>query len=681
MSNIKIETLVKWSEPKKVNTKNGPRNLRTGDIGNSFWNAWKSDKDALKSAGVSVGKNQNGEWEACWWLPIDAAEQTKINDAQSASRAVDADIDLPVPHGLAYLPFQKAGVAYALARSNTLIADSMGLGKTIQAIAVFNASPEIRKVLVLCPASLRLNWKKEFQKWTTRPIEIAVISGGKPSDWPAWINDDPRPDGNNIVIIINYDILAKHRERLNGLNIDLLIGDEIHFCKNQTAARTKAVFGLRDRKGNVKQLPIVARKKIFLTGTPIVNRPIELWPLVESLDPTDLGRSFFGFAKRYCNARQTKWGWDFTGSANLSELQNRLREKFMVRRLKEDVLLDLPAKRRQVIEIPANGAGRAVSEERRIFDSHQALIEDLEIRIREAEFAQTHDLELDDVENLRKQLSHARSIAFTEMSKARHETALAKVPHVIEHLKNALEEGPVVLFAHHRDVIDQIKSEFPNASTLTGETSMENRQKAVDDFQAARTDLFIGNIQAAGVGITLTRSAHVIFAELDWVPGNLSQAEDRCHRIGQTNTVLVQHLVLEDSVDSIMSRKLIAKQEVIDKALDQKTEAKPINSGSIIDEVEIELKPDRVAEEAAKITPEQSAAIHQGLKILAARCDGAHDLDGAGFNKFDTNIGKSLAARQTLSTRQAVLGKKLVNKYRGQLPADLVSIATVKEIR
>lgn len=270
------------------------------------------------------------------------------------------------------------------------------------------------------------------------------------------------------------------------------------------------------------------------------------------------------------------------------------------------------------------------------------------------------------LEALRERRAQAGRIAFIEMSEARHKVALAKLPHVIEHLKDALEEGAVVCFAHHRDIIAALKAEFPDAVTITGDTPLAARQEAVDAFQAGRTNLFIGNIQAAGVGITLTRSAHVIFAELDWVPGNLTQAEDRTHRIGQTASVLVQHLVLEGSVDAIMARKIIAKQEVIAKALDAETAVDFGKNGAT--EVEIELKPDRIAEETAELaTPEASpriAAIHKGLRMLAGVCDGAQQIDGRGFNKFDTRIGKALAAQATLSPRQA-----------GQLPAALVAAA------
>lgn len=382
---IKLEGLASWSAPKKVETRNGPRNLRTAPATDSFWNAWRSGKETLKAAGISVGKNRQGNWEVCWWTPLDDAQRGQIEKATAASRATDAEVDLPCPEGLSYLPYQKAGIAYAMAKPNVLIGDEMGLGKTIQAIGVYNTDPTIHRVLVVCPSSLRLNWKKEWAKWATRTSRIAVVNGGKPSDWIA------ADAATCPVVVINYDILAKHRAAIDAITWDLLIVDEAHYLKNPKAIRTKAVLGQRV-KGIEKAKAIAARRRIFLTGTPIVNRPVELFPLVEALDPAGLGKNFFAFAKRFCNATQTKWGWDFSGASRLDELQRTLRERFLVRRLKADVLTELPPKRRQVIEIPANGASGAVAAERATYERHEAALAELDAQIAEAEIAAAYDL-------------------------------------------------------------------------------------------------------------------------------------------------------------------------------------------------------------------------------------------------------------------------------------------------
>lgn len=677
MATINIEGLTAWTAGKRVETKQGPRNLRTGPCTQAFRDAWKAGKDAMKAAGLGWQRGRDGEmdWDTIvWWAPISGEEAARSQEAQAASRATDADIDPPCPDGLAYLGYQKAGIAYALRCDNTLLADQMGLGKTITSIGVFNADPSIMRVLVVCPASLRLNWRREFEKWATRPIEAFVVNGGKPSDWmvPATAN------GRAVVAVVNYDVLAKHRKAIDATGWDMLVCDECHFCKNPKAVRTKAVLGSVTR-GKRTAEGIKARRKLFLTGTPIVNRPVELWPLVEALDPQGLGKSFFSYAKRYADAHETKWGWDFTGASNLEELQRRLREGFMVRRLKDDVLAELPPKRRQVVEIPANGASAAVAEERAIYEGHREYLEALAERIAEAEEeARAGHRDMVDlygaglVESWRREYAERSRVAFAEMSKTRHAVALAKVPHVVEHLRDALDEGPVVCFAHHRDVIAAIEAEFPEAVALTGETSMEDRQAAVDAFQAGAAKLFIGNIQAAGVGITLTASSHVVFAELDWVPGNMSQAEDRLHRIGQRASVLVQHLVLEGSMDADMARKLIDKQEVIDKALDRKAGQAP----AVQHATEVAVNGEALAKAQANgavpsLPPEQADAVRRGLRMLAGTCDGARSLDGCGFNKLDAEVGRRLAGLGRMTDRQAAFGRRLCVKYRRQLPADI----------
>jgi hypothetical protein len=266
---------------------------------------------------------------------------------------------------------------------------------------------------------------------------------------------------------------------------------------------------------------------------------------------------------------------------------------------------------------------------------------------------------------------------FNEISRLRHDTAVAKVPAVIAHLEDAIGEGEhkVVLFAHHHDVVNEVREHFGDRCVvLTGETPMADRQAAVDRFQAdSNCSLFIGSITAAGVGITLTAASHVVFAELDWVPGNMSQAEDRCHRIGQTDSVLIQHLVLEGSLDAVMARTLVEKQDVIDLALD-------VERAKLLDEpvapftsAASRFSPEKLRAEAERMTPEQVNAVHYALRYLAGMCDGAQARDDMGFNGADTRIGHSLAEAPFLSPRQAALGKKIVLHYKNtQLPADTV---------
>ena len=259
------------------------------------------------------------------------------------------------------------------------------------------------------------------------------------------------------------------------------------------------------------------------------------------------------------------------------------------------------------------------------------------------------------------------------MSKQRLDSALEKIDYVIEHLTEALADGrKVVCFAHHKVIVRALQEAFPGSVSITGETPMQQRQYAVDAFQDdAEVKLFIGNIQAAGVGLTLTAASHVVFAELDWVPGNVTQAEDRCHRIGQTDSVLVQHIVLDESLDARLAQSLVHKQNVIDSALDREHEAVPFTPPPV-EASSAGTGASALAEEGASMSSDQIAATHEAVKHLAVRCDRAYEKDDSGYNRIDTAIGHNLAGQDNLSPAQAALARKVVRKYSGQLGNELM---------
>ena len=445
------------------------------------------------------------------------------------SHLTKAEVDIPHPPGLEYRPFQKAGIAYALEHQNVLIADEPGLGKSIEALGVINSDDSIKNALIVCPASLKLNWEREARKWLVRDFQISVINGTR----------KPFPPGG--VVVINYDILSGYRRVIDQVEWDVLICDESHMIKNPKSARSKAVIGNWHRDPSKRIEPIKAKRRLFLTGTPILNKPIELWTTIHSLDPKTWG-SWKDYTRKYCDARETRFGLDVSGASNLTELQDRLRARIMVRRLKSEVMTELPPKQRQVIVLPSKTS----------------------VLKREKKFAATLEAMLAGAD--------IPPVEFESMSKVRHETALDKIPDAIDHIKALMEEHQkVVVMCHHRDVLEAIAEgvrEF-GVVRLQGGDSEAAKQDAVDRFQNdPDVRIFLGSIRAAGVGITLTAASLLLFVELDWVPGIMTQAEDRIHRIGAVGSVLVQHLVFADSIDARMAEAIVEKQGIIEQALD-----------------------------------------------------------------------------------------------------------------
>lgn len=496
------------------------------------------------------------------------------------------------PDGLQPIPFQIDCVKVMLgSNQNWLVADEMGLGKTIESLLYINSlqrrldlinkqrgidHPDYHKhlrVLTICPNSLRLNWLNECNKWLEprrNDIEMTTTTLYLPSDF----------------IVASYEGAKKWNRTLGLTKWDVLIVDEAHYCKNPSAQRSRAVFNLK------------ARYKLFMTGTPIVNYPYELFPLLHSLDP-EVWREAAGFQGRYCTVN--KYG------RNLQELHDRLRygkvhskrwdsatrkyadteqlifdhAPIMIRRLKKDVLTQLPKKRRQIIEVPCDSnpeLKRLIEYEKKLWDSADGkeISDEILAALNLTREAGTSE---EDLALIIETLGHSRQFLFEEMSRIRHQTALAKCPLLIEHIQECLdsfEDGEkLVIFIHHNDVASKIYEHFHNnigTVLVTGlSTPVHERQACVDKFQTdPRCRLFIGSMRVSGLGITLTAAHHIIFGELDWTPALLTQCEDRCHRIGQEYPLLIQHFVVEKSMDSFMAKKIVNKQRSIKMALDSK---------------------------------------------------------------------------------------------------------------
>ena len=472
----------------------------------------------------------------------------------SASIATTSDTEYEAPEGLEYEDYQKACIDYCMERNDVLIADPPGLGKTIEALGVVNETEGLR-ILIICPANLKGNWLKEYEKWAMHDRSVCVAYGNT-CDYEAD------------VVIINYDILDRHIGGLNVIHWDVLILDEAHMLKNPKAKRTKYVFG-----GKIKRKrywPIQASKRLALTGTPMLSRPVELWPILRAFDPGGLGHDYYKFVYRYCNAFKATYGLDVSGARKLDELQNIMRHRFMIRREKK--ILNLLPKRRQILELPKKGLSTLIEKEKAAVETNlQKYEEMLGIDLKTPEgLEEARELEGAYVEQAGELVPFRSTVLFEELSSARRDLALAKLPMVYDHVERLLEsEHKLIVFIHHKEVAAHLAKRYGKAAVvITGDTSAKQTQKNVEDFQnEPDIRLMIGNIQSAGKGHTMTAASTVVFAELSWVPGELEQAEDRAWRYGQNDHVLVYHLVVEDSLDSMMVKKLIRKQEAIDKAL------------------------------------------------------------------------------------------------------------------
>ena len=633
--------------------------------------------------------------------------------AVEMSRATDAEVEIPAPKGLEYLGFQKAGIYYMSKREGTLLGDEQGLGKTIEIIGLINLDKTIKNTLIICPASLRINWKREAQRWLVpdgrqwlihivdedkavseranmvivhynrvtigykkcqgkcggkrrEPLRCPRCKGTGQGARPPILCDMckgnktifcPKCNGRGRIAATNIKVV----ESLTKRNWDLVVADEAHFLKNLEAKRTKAVLG--DRFKKKPGLADLGQKRIFLTGTPIPNRPIEIWPIISALAPDEFG-SFKQFARRYCEGHEefvskTKKVFKFDGASNLEELQERLRSTVMIRRLKIDVLKELPPKRRQIISLPpSDEAKELIAEEldtwERKFGDDLALIKETMAMAEENHDDATYSAAVN-------KLQYIQRVAFVEMAAMRKKVAVIKIPSVISHLTSLFDEGvgKIICFAHHKEVIQRLYRKFEDKAVVAyGETDQKMRQKAVDTFQDpnSRAKLFIGGITAMGVGITLTASSNVVFAELDWTPGTVNQAEDRAHRLGQEGSVLVQHLVLDGSLDARMVQMIVEKQEIADRALDKSTNVAV--KGVLLARPEVEPEP---------VPLWKKIALKDAMVTLAQRRDpgieGSH-----GFSQFDSAIGQKLATKsKEFSDKEGNLAPKLATKYRRQL--------------
>lgn len=427
------------------------------------------------------------------------------------------------------LPFQEEGVEFMLSRRHTLLADEMGLGKTAQVVETINRL-DAKGVLIICPASVKRNWERELKAWLKVPRFIRILDK-RTEDFcdPFWD-----------ILIVNYDLIS-HSNIFNQLTLfdyDLLVCDEAHYLKSMKAERTKAVLA---KNGLVHR----ARRTVMMTGTPILNRPIELYPILKVLAPQAIAPygDYWRFAHRFCDAWQDGLSLNVKGASHTDDLNRRLKSGYMIRRTTEEVKVQLPPKRYQMFFVETD--------------------------------ASTEKLLFRAVELTRKQVKK-QSLDIEgggDLAILRRELAEKKVEACLEYVRNTIEGcGKLVIFAYHKTVIETLKEGLAEYGpvTLTGESSQSARREAIRRFTEEKScQVFIGNIQAAGTGIDgLQHVCHdCLFLEWSWVPGEIEQAVKRVHRMGQTNAVLIQFLVWADSVEEHMLRTALDKVQVIREVL------------------------------------------------------------------------------------------------------------------
>jgi len=481
--------------------------------------------------------HQEGKFWACP-LSIDAVEMLLewkftvdpplLSFLHKSKVHVDDIESIAVPglKGTLY-PFQQKGVGFLEAkRGRALIADEMGLGKTIQALAWLQLHPELSPVIIVVPASLKLNWEREIETWMTNTGTVQILNGTTPYK---IIGD---------IVIINYDIIFAWIAEIKRLKPQVMILDEVHYIKNNQAKRTKAIKRLG------KFIPHV----IGLSGTPIVNRPIEIYNAVNIIDRT-IFPSQWDYTEKYCARKYNGFGYDVSGASNTEELNYKLVNTIMLRRLKKDVLPDLPDKVHSYIPIELDN-------------------------VEEYKYAETNFVSfVRQYKGKEAAVRASNAQALAEIEGLKQLAVKGKLKQCINWIRDFLEsDEKLVVFATHKFVIEELMKAFPKITVkVDGSVTGKNRQLAVDSFQKLSTvRLFVGNIKAAGVGITLTAASNVAFIELPWTPGDLVQAEDRVHRIGQKNSVNIHYLLASETIEERIAKLIDKKRKILDSVLDGK---------------------------------------------------------------------------------------------------------------
>ena len=493
-------------------------------------------------------------------VPDEVREMLKKVDAsltelKEASRLTDAEIEVTGLTGT-LLPYQRAGVAYASNARRTFIADEMGLGKTLQAIATLEYVHDSYPAVVVCPATLVLNWKAEYNRWLPHK-KVAVVKDRKefPSDYD--------------VVVISYSNLNKWEKQLS--NHKSYVFDESHYCKTPTAQRTKSAVKIArsaPKEGIV----------LCLTGTPVTNRPAEYASQLNILGKLDKFGGEWGFYRRYCGAFKDKWGqWHLDGHSNLDELNDLLRSTCYIRRTKEQVLSDLPP----VIHDPVlvDGTAAGMKEYRK---AETDIIEYLVQRAKEIA------LELGLNPNSAAVVAKIKAESnqhLVRLSVLRRLSAKAKMPVIKEWVESRVAEGrKVVIAAHHRDVVDELALAFGNLRIQGGMdiNEIEAQKHKFMTLPCEEAPVIVLSIQAAKTGHNLQVAQDVLFVELPWTPADIDQTYSRCHRLGQKSSVTATYLLCDGTIDEEIYNLIERKRGVVNQAVDGGPAAEADSLGELL---------------------------------------------------------------------------------------------------
>lgn len=462
------------------------------------------------------------------WLPKGALLKTH--------RTEDVNVDYTKYSHRPPLEHQKIAIESLAGSKRYILADDMGLGKTTSTI-IAALETDAKKILIICPATLKINWQREIENYSDRPVYICE---GK--------NFSTEHD----FVIVNYDIIKNFydlKDKQNSLitqsNFDLVIIDEAHYIQNAQAQRTKLINSFAKDINRVW----------LLTGTPMTSRPMNYFNLLNIIE-SPVAQNWMAYAIRYCQGYQFNAGkrkiWNVSGASNLEELRDRTSRQ-VLRRLKEDVL-DLPDK----------------------------IITPVYLRLKSKEYETEVGEYYNWYEN-KKEESKSLTIQFSKLMKVRQIIAEEKIKQTIELAENIIEQGKkVIIFTNFTDTLRKIHEHFGKQSVyLDGSCTKPQRQYAVDQFQENdKIKVFVGNLKAAGVGITLTAGEACIMNDLSFVPSDHSQAEDRAYRYGQKSNVSVYYPIFENTIEGIIYDMLTNKKNIFETVMGDN-----IEKGDIVEQM------------------------------------------------------------------------------------------------